>query len=174
MIVLFAGVPGSGKSYYCVADRLLPWVRAGRRLYVRLNGFHFDRLAAFTGIPEARLREQITLLETAEQIVTLHEVVEPNAAVVIDEAQNYFRGMTRLDPKLLRWLEAHRHYGVDVVLLAQRYTQLTSAVIRLVETTYYFKRLDFLGLTKKGLCWVRGTPEETEVIRRFPFSYDPI
>ena len=115
VIELFEGVPGSGKSYHCVAEKLLPWVRSGRRLYVRLNGFHHDRLAAFTGLAEDTLREQITLLETEGQIFSLHSTVEPGAAVVIDEAQNFFRSMTRPDPALLRWLESHRHFGVDIL-----------------------------------------------------------
>ena len=31
MIELYEGVPGSGKSYNCVKDKFLPWLRHGRR-----------------------------------------------------------------------------------------------------------------------------------------------
>ena len=38
MIEMLEGVPGSGKSYYAVSERLLKWVRAGRRVYVFVDG----------------------------------------------------------------------------------------------------------------------------------------
>ena len=46
MIEMLEGVPGSGKSYYAVSERLLKWVRAGRRVYVFVEGFYLDRLGA--------------------------------------------------------------------------------------------------------------------------------
>ena len=55
MIELYEGVPGSGKSYNCVKDKFLPWLRHGRRLYVYIDGIYLDRLAAFEGKDEAEL-----------------------------------------------------------------------------------------------------------------------
>jgi len=49
VIELLEGVPGSGKSYYAVSARRLKWVRAGRRVYVYVEGFYLDRLALFEG-----------------------------------------------------------------------------------------------------------------------------
>jgi len=66
MIELLEGVPGSGKSYYAVSERLLKWVRAGRRVYVFVDGFYLDRLALFEGVEMAVLEKQITLWMTAE------------------------------------------------------------------------------------------------------------
>ena len=54
MIELLEGVPGSGKSYYAVSERLLKWVRAGRRVYVFVDGFYLDRLALFEGVETDR------------------------------------------------------------------------------------------------------------------------
>ena len=56
MIEMLEGVPGSGKSYYAVSERLLKWVRAGRRVYVFVDGFYLDRLALFEGVELAVLR----------------------------------------------------------------------------------------------------------------------
>ena len=58
---MLEGVPGSGKSYYAVSERLLKWVRAGRRVYVFVDGFYLDRLALFEGVDLAELEQQITL-----------------------------------------------------------------------------------------------------------------
>jgi hypothetical protein len=90
---------------------------------------------------------------------------------VIDEAQNHFRAMTKLDPQLLRWLEAHRHFGVDLVILCQTWTQLTSGIHRLVEATFHCKRLWALGLNR-FYVEIRGNPCDEEVIRKVgPFAY---
>ena len=56
VIEMLEGVPGSGKSYYAVSERLLKWVRAGRRVYVFVDGFYLDRLALFEGVELAVLR----------------------------------------------------------------------------------------------------------------------
>jgi zona occludens toxin len=174
MIELYEGVPASGKTYHAVADRLLPWVRAGKRLYVYVRGFHLDRLAAFTGLPLEDLQRQITLLWPDEStVLRLHEDVEPNSAVFIDEAQTVFRALHRVDPALLRWLETHRHYGVDVLMTCQDYRQLTASVTRLVEVTTKFRRLDRLGLRNRYQGFIRGNPEEQEVIRAVIGRYDP-
>jgi len=174
MIELYEGVPGSGKSYYAVAERLLPWVRAGRRLYVYVHGFHLDRLSAFTGIPLDELAKQITLLWPEESsVMTLHQHVEPGSAVFIDEAQTIFRALHRVEPSLLRWLETHRHYGVDVLMTCQDYRQMTASVTRLVEVTVKFRRLDRLGFKNRYQGFIRGNPEEQEVIRTLTGKYEP-
>ena len=60
MIEMLEGVPGSGKSYYAVSERLLKWVRAGRRIYVFVDGFYLDRLALFEGVELAVLHNGLT------------------------------------------------------------------------------------------------------------------
>lgn len=62
MIEMLEGVPGSGKSYHAVADKLLPWLRAGRRLYVAIDGIYLDRLAAFENRTIEDLHKQMDLL----------------------------------------------------------------------------------------------------------------
>src|SRR5207253_11008265 len=51
--------------------------------------------------------------------------VEPGSAVLIDEVQTVFRSRDKTDPALLRWLETHRHRGIDLVLMCQQYGQVT-------------------------------------------------
>ena len=46
---MLEGVPGAGKSYYAVSERLLAWVHSNRRIYVYVDGFYLDRLSAFEG-----------------------------------------------------------------------------------------------------------------------------
>lgn len=173
MITLLEGTPGSGKSYYAVADYLLPWLRSGRRLYVAVDGFYLDRLALFEGRPLPELQKQVTLWTDRNAIPSLLLPLEPGSAVCLDEAQTIFRAKEKVPAEILRWLETHRHYGVDVLLMAQDYRQLTSGVTRLVESTIKFRRMERFGMTHRFQGFVRGNPEETEVIRTLLGKYDP-
>ena len=173
MIELLEGVPGSGKSYYAVSERLLKWVRAGRRVYVFVDGFYLDRLALFEGMEITVLQQQITLWQSGEEVKAGLLDVEPGSAVLIDEVQIVFRSKDKTDPQLLRWLETHRHRGIDLVLMCQQYGQVTLGVNRLVEATTKFRRLDRFGLKNRYQASVRGNPEELEVIRMFSGRYEP-
>jgi zona occludens toxin (predicted ATPase) len=171
MIELIEGVPGSGKSYYTVAERLLVWLRANRRIYLYIDGIYLDRLAHFEGRPLPELEEQITVWRSSEEVMTNLTKVDPRSVVIIDEAQTVFRSMQKVEPSLLRWLETHRHYGVDVVMMCQSWLQLTAGVTRLVESTTKFRKLSFFGLYSWTQGIVRGNPEETEVIRKFVLKF---
>ena len=173
MIELLEGVPGSGKSYYAVSERLLKWVRAGRRVYVFVEGFYLDRLALFEGADVTQLHKQITLWTSGDDVKAGLLQVEPGSAVLIDEVQTVFRSKDKTDPELLRWLETHRHRGIDLVLMCQQYGQVTLGVNRLVEATTKFRRLDRFGLKNRYQASVRGNPEELEVIRMFSGKYEP-
>jgi zona occludens toxin (predicted ATPase) len=173
MIELYEGVPGSGKSYHGISEKFLPWVRQGRRLYIYVDGIYLDRLALFTGLPLAQLHQQITVWQDSTEVLTAFPRVEPGSAVIIDEAQTVFRSMQKVDAGLLRWLETHRHYGVDILLMAQDYRQMAQGVTRLVEATVKFRKLSFVGLSKKYQGKVRGNPEDTETIRAFVGTYSP-
>jgi zona occludens toxin len=173
MIEMLEGVPGSGKSYYAVSERLLKWVRTGRRVYVFVDGFYLDRLALFEGVELTVLQQQITLWQSGDEVKAGLLEVEPGSAVLIDEVQTVFRSKDKTDPQLLRWLETHRHRGIDLVLMCQQYGQVTLGVNRLVEATTKFRRLDRFGLKNRYQASVRGNPEELEVIRMFSGKYEP-
>lgn len=173
MIELYEGVPGSGKSYYAVAEKFLPAVRKGRRIYLYVDGLYLDRLALFTGIPLEELQQQITVWGDPLDVLTMHRSVEPQSLVVIDEAQTVFRSLERVDKSLLRWLETHRHYGVDVLVCCQDYKQMSCGVTRLVEATVKFRKLALVGLQRHSQAKVRGNPEDQEIIRTFTFTYSP-
>ncbi len=173
MIEMLEGVPGSGKSYHAVAEKLLPWLRAGRRLYVAIDGIYLDRLAVFENRTVEDLHKQMTCWVTKEDVLEGLLTVEPGAAVLIDEAQTIFRSKEKLSPELLRWLETHRHRGNDVVLMVQAAAQCTLGVLRLVEVTTKFRRLDRFGLKGRYQAMVRGNPEEMEIIRMYTGKYHP-
>ena len=173
MIEMLEGVPGSGKSYYAVSERFLSWVRANRKIYVYVDGIFLDRLGAFEGRTVEDLSKQIIVWQTPDDVRTGLLQVESGSAVIIDEAQTIFRSREKVDAELLRMLETHRHKGIDIVMLCQQHGQMTLGVLRLVEVTTKFRRLDRFGLKGRYQAQVRGNPEETEVIRMFTGKYSP-
>ncbi len=173
MIELYEGVPGSGKSYHAICEKFLPWVKHGRRLYIAVDGIYLDRLALFTGVELSVLEQQITIWKDSVEVLQAFPHVEPGSAVIIDEAQTVFRSMQKVEPGLLRWLETHRHYGVDILLMSQDFRQMSQGVTRLIEATVKFRKLSFVGLSKKYQGKVRGNPEDNEVIRAFVGTYSP-
>jgi len=173
VIELYEGVPGSGKSYHAICEKFLPWVRQGRRLYISVDGIYLDRLALFTGIDLETLEQQITIWKDSVEVLQAFPHVEPGSAVIIDEAQTVFRSMQKVEPGLLRWLETHRHYGVDILLMSQDFRQMSQGVTRLIEATVKFRKLAFVGLSKKYQGKVRGNPEDHETIRAFVGTYSP-
>ena len=173
MIELYEGVPGSGKSYHAICEKFLPWVKQGRRLYIAVDGIYLDRLSLFTGIELSTLEQQITIWKDSVEVLQAFPHVEPGSAVIIDEAQTVFRSLQKVEPGLLRWLETHRHYGVDILLMSQDFRQMSQGVTRLIEATVKFRKLAFVGLSKKYQGKVRGNPEDNEVIRAFVGTYSP-
>ncbi len=173
MIELYEGVPGSGKSYHAICEKFLPWVKQGRRLYIAVDGIYLDRLSLFTGIELQTLEQQITIWKDSVEVLQAFQHVEPGSAVIIDEAQTVFRSMQKVEPGLLRWLETHRHYGVDILLMSQDFRQMSQGVTRLIEATVKFRKLAFVGMSKKYQGKVRGNPEDHDVIRAFVGTYSP-
>ena len=173
MIEMLEGVPGSGKSYYAVAERFLTWLRANRKIYIYVDGIYLDRLGAFEGRTVEDLSKQVIVWQTPDEVQAGLLQVESGSAVIIDEAQTIFRSREKVEAELLRMLETHRHKGIDLVLICQQYGQMTLGVVRLVEVTTRFRRLDRFGLKGRYQAQVRGNPEETEVIRMFTGKYSP-
>ena len=173
MIELYEGVPGSGKSYHAVCEKFLPWVRQGRRLYIYVDGIYLDRVALFTGIELETLEQQITVWKDSTEVLQAFQHVQPGSAVIIDEAQTVFRSMQKVEAGLLRWLETHRHYGVDILLMSQDFRQMSQGVTRLIEATVKFRKLAFVGMSNRYQGKVRGNPEDNETIRAFVGTYAP-
>ena len=119
------------------------------------------------------LEQQITIWKDSVEVLQAFPHVEPGSAVIIDEAQTVFRSMQKVEPGLLRWLETHRHYGVDILLMSQDFRQMSQGVTRLIEATVKFRKLAFVGLSKKYQGKVRGNPEDHETIRAFVGTYSP-
>jgi len=173
VILLLEGVPGSGKSYWGFANRVLPALKAGRRMYVHLDGALVDKWALFLGEAEPDLAGRVTVWVTEEEVRKGILEVEPNSFVFVDEVQSIWRAGDKVDRRTLRWFETHRHLGVDVVMACQAYAQVCPGLTRLVESCISFQKLWAVGLEGHAMAFVRGMVGSDAVIRRERFKYNP-
>lgn len=141
MIYLITGLPGAGKTLYCLSQ-VIPKIVApgGRRLIV---GGVSDLLIEHEPMtvplwdPEAavqRLDDRAPSeppLDVETRADTWWQWCRPGDLIVIDEAQRLFRPMAsgRRLPGHIAKLETHRHYGIDLVLITQ-HPQLLHANVR--------------------------------------------
>src|SRR5689334_17414630 len=110
MILLCEGVPGAGKTFWAVGERLIQWIKRGRRLYVYLDGADLKKWALFVMRSEEGMVKLGTIWKTRQEVLDGLLTVKPNSVVFIDEWQTLFRSKSNLNPDVLRWLETHRHH----------------------------------------------------------------
>lgn len=123
MITLMTGLPGNGKTLYA-----LSWVKR--------RAESDSRPVYYNGIKDLTL--PWTHLDNPEEWYK----VEPNAIIVIDEAQRIFRpsGSGSAIPRHISELETHRHQGVDLVIITQHPLLVHSNVRRLVGQHFHAVR----------------------------------
>jgi len=154
MIVIFTGLPGSGKSYklgQTVVDILYTNVKA----YVKaLKAWETDVLE-FPELPKPEPRKVYTNLkmsieiedEFKEFIVYWRDLREltplRDCDVVIDEVGTYFdaRLWETLSLEMRRWLSQHRKFGIQIYGTAQDFAQVDKAFRRLTSNLLYLTKL---------------------------------
>ena len=124
MITLITGVPGSGKTLYCVDEILTPAAESGRVVYV-------------DGIPDLLLDHQVS-----PDPLQWPDWAPEGALIVIDECQRIWRPESagRSPHKSIAELETHRHRGLDFVILTQHPNLIHSNVRRLVGRHIHLRR----------------------------------
>lgn len=193
MLVYNEGVPGSGKSYDAMKSHIIPALRQGRTVYVRLNGAEEsskrDSLALYLGIPRDRLDEIYIHVPTNEvgdffrAENTNGEWMPPekfqNALVVIDEAHQFYVGGTReaLPQPVEEFFAMARHRGIDVLLMSQFYKRIHTALRYRIERKTTFQKLSALGKLGESRYvatnWQTVAPDKYEKIGSETLTYDP-
>lgn len=124
MITLITGVPGAGKTLYCVDEILTPAADSGRAVYV-------------DGIPDLLLQHHV-----APDPLQWPDWAPEGALIVIDECQRIWRpeAAGRTPHQSIAELETHRHRGLDFVILTQHPNLIHSNVRRLVGRHIHLRR----------------------------------
>ncbi|MDR1996481.1 zonular occludens toxin domain-containing protein [Azonexus sp.] len=146
MIIFHEGMPRSGKSYAATADHIVPALKSGRRLYVRIDGIDHDKLAYLASITLDRCCELLTIL-TEEDVQKLDQVeIENDSLVVIDELQNFFPNQRApLSVGMTKWIAEHGHHGLDVLCMGQLLKDCHRTWINRTNRKIQFIKKDMLG-----------------------------
>lgn len=194
MLVFNEGYPRSGKSYDCMKFHILPALKAGRKVYARLNGLNDpvrrEKIAAYLKISVERLDELLIHVSTkevkplfaAEQDRSgddhewkISQSLE-NALFVIDEVHEFYVSSTKpMDPAYENFFALHGQYGMDGVLLSQYYRRLHSSVRARIERKNVFQKLTAVGMQNSYTCKrYHGTaPDRYEKVTTDTMKYDP-
>lgn len=150
MIVIFSGLPGSGKSYKlgqtCV-DILYRnrkyYEKHGKRRLLHTNLKLSNEIEQEFGIyqPKTGMFEESGFIKYWTELKQLTPLRDCD--VIIDEVATYFdaRLWETLSLEMRRWLAQHRKFGIEIYGTAQDFAQVDKAFRRLTSDLLYLTKL---------------------------------
>ena len=145
MLIFHEGLPGSGKSYEALISHIIPSIQKGRKVFARINGLNYEKIAELTGREEAEVKALLVHI-TEEQVHDIHEHVENDSMVIIDELQNFWpTGRGKLSDGITQFVTEHRHRGLDIVAMGQSIADVHNLWRRRTQRKIQFLKLDMVG-----------------------------
>jgi len=137
MITLITGVPGGGKTLYCIHEILRKQTQANATLIAEGKE---PRKIFVDGIPDLLLPHDL-----AGDIDDWHNWAADGSLIIVDEVQRIWRpaGMGKGVPESIAQLETHRHRGIDFVILTQHPMLIHSNVRNLIGKHIHLRRTAF-------------------------------
>lgn len=146
MFVFHEGLPGSGKSYEAVAERIVPAVKAGRKVFAYIEGLNHEKIAEICGI-STELCHTLLVQVDREQVPAIYDHVENDSLVVIDELQNFFpSGRLTLSDEMTKFVTEHRHRGLDIIGMGQSIADIHTLWRRRCERKMQFLKMSMVGM----------------------------
>lgn len=145
MLIFHEGLPGSGKSYEALISHIIPSIKKGRKVFARINGLNYEKIAELT---ERTVEEvqQLLIHIPEEHVLEIHEHVENDSMVIIDELQNFFpTGRGKLSDGITKFVTEHRHRGLDIVAMGQNLPDVHNLWRRRTQRKIQFLKLDMVG-----------------------------
>lgn len=166
MITLETGVPGAGKTLYCVSELLQKLVDSlvshedeqgnkrelKRVIYTNINGLLLEHEKIGPG-GEWTYDGKIDKWSQPEGcdkfgLNNWHEWAKPGSVIVYDEVQKPWplAASGSKVPPCITALETHRHMGVDFIVLTQHPMLIHANLVRLVGRHLHVRRMGNMGL----------------------------
>lgn len=160
MITVITGIPGSGKTLFCV-DKMLrslldkkykhlqddgSFTEIGHTIYSNINGLLIEHEKIEAGAPwtyngKTDKWEQGEGLKTG--LNNWHEWAKPGSVIVFDEIQKPWplAATGSKVPPPIEALETHRHMGVDFIQMTQHPMMIHANLTRLAGRHLHMRRL---------------------------------
>ena len=157
MIYLYSGTPGSGKSLH-VAERLYYRIKIYKYTIcnfeiiptskkINIEKYH----NSFRYVENSNLNPT-ELINFSKEVFQGKKPKESTILLVIDECQLLFNSRDWGKKDRSAWLEffsQHRHYGYDIILVAQFDRMLDRQIRSLIEYEYVHRKINNYGLIGK-------------------------
>ena len=154
MIIAHEGLPGSGKSYEAAINQIIPALEKDRKVFAYIEGLNHQKFAEILNKPIDVIQSLLIQL-TKEQVLTIHDHVENDSLVIIDELQDFFPhvGKRQLTPQITEFVTQHRHRGIDIVVMGQSHKDFHVLWKRRIDLLMTFMKRDALGMAS-SYTWV--------------------
>ncbi len=141
MITYLEGLPRSGKSLNCIKDYVVPALKQGRAVQAYVDGLNHEKLADIAGITDEDCQRLLTVL-TRDQAKDITKHYKADSLVVLDEAEQVWPSQRKpLEEALRQFITEHGHYGLDIVLMGQTFSELhLTWRSRTAQKNFYLKR----------------------------------
>ena len=166
MITLETGVPGAGKTLYCVSDLLQKLVNSvvthedeqgnkvetKRVIYTNINGLllEHEKIGPGGEWTYDGKTDKWSQPEGSDKfgLNNWHEWAKPGSVIVYDEVQKPWplAASGSKVPPCITALETHRHMGVDFIVLTQHPMLIHANLVRLVGRHLHIRRMGNMGL----------------------------
>ncbi len=159
MMSLYSGTPGSGKSLH-LASRLYAWIRSGRPVICINFDLNLDKIPKAHDNPYVYFfdGEDVRpdqLVAAAAEYFKDRPVKEDSFLIVWDEAQRQFNSRDWGKNGRGDWLKfftLHRHWGFEIIMVAQFDRMLDRQVRALFEYEYIHRKMSNFGWRGKLIC----------------------
>lgn len=154
MIVGFVGVPGSGKTYEAV-KKIVFNLKKRRHVYTNIDGMDVDIQQEFmknlVGMDDYEFDKYFHFL-SRDDVQQFWTIARHGSLIVLDEIHKTFNcrdWQSKKNNAFADWASTHRHYGYDLILITQDMDKVEKQVRSLLEWTYVFRKVNFLGSAVK-------------------------
>lgn len=160
MIYLYSGTPGSGKSLH-VAKRIYDLIAYG---YPVISNFDVNlkliprrkHHGDYVYLPNDQLKPQ-ALIDYSKEHFQKRKFREGGITLIIDECQLLFNAREWDAKGRAEWLSffsQHRHYGYDIILVAQFDRMIDRQIRSLIEYEYIHRKVSNFGVAGKVMSAV--------------------
>ncbi len=184
MMSLDWGTPGAGKTHNLMKYQVLPALAAGRTVFTNINGLNEpscrEAISEYTGktleeidylltvfpvegrvyIGDPKLGISKSIGDNLYELVRLGDEKKQGDLIVLDEASDpelFDNEKRKVNDEMWIFFKKHRHYNVDICLMAHHPRDLIPKISRLcAEYTYYRKLIGFNTKKFKYEKWLAG------------------
>lgn len=164
MIYLYSGTPGSGKSLH-TAEVLYWWIRQGRpaicNFEINLNMIKTSHEKKFYYKNNLEITPEY-LMQFSKDYFGTGKIKESSILLVIDECQLMFNAREWDKTGRAKWLSfftQHRHFGYDIILVAQFDRMIDRQIRSLIEYEFVHRKVTNYGWRGFLLCLVFLSPK---------------